>query len=97
MSKLIATPICRMIKGRFILWILVGICSCLTFMAQAADSWRDKMEGLIYAPRYFGPNAFPTPEMYGGKLPMRWAVEVKGDFHQMKNGGDHTKDIYASL
>ena len=55
------------------------------------------MEGLIYAPRYFGPNAFPAPEMYGGKLSTRWAVEVRGDFHLMKADGDDTKDIYASL
>ena len=78
-------------------WILACISCCLTFSAQAEDGWRDKMEGLIYAPRYFGPNAFPSPEMYGGKLSARWAVELKGDFHRMENGGDNTKDIYASL
>ncbi|MCI6523491.1 MAG: hypothetical protein ACI3ZW_09965 [Parabacteroides sp.] len=85
----------RQWKAHIAGWLLGLFCSCLTFSAQAEDSWRDKMEGLIYAPRYFGPNAFPTPEMFGGNLPARWAVEVRGDFHHMT--GDDTKDIYASL
>ena len=87
----------RIQRQRIAGWLLGCLWVCLTLSAKAEGSWRDKMEGLIYAPRYFGPNAFPAPEMYGGKLPTRWAVEVKGDFHQMKNDGDDTQDIYASL
>ena len=30
-----------------------------------AEDWRDQMEYLIYSPRYFGPNAFPIPELTG--------------------------------
>ena len=56
---------------RIVCWLLGCLWACLSLSAQAEDSWRDKMEGLIYAPRYFGPNAFPTPEMYCGKLPTR--------------------------
>lgn len=59
------------------------------------DSWRDQMEYLIYTPRYFGPNAFPLPELTGGSLSDRWEVELRGDFHTMT--GDRTKDLFARL
>ena len=36
-----------------------------------AESWRDKTELLIYSPRYFGPNAFPIPEMRDGQVSER--------------------------
>ena len=46
-----------------------------------ADSWRDKTELLIYSPRYFGPNAFPIPEMRDGQVSERYEVEVRGEYH----------------
>ena len=30
-------------------------------------------------PRYFGPNAFPIPELVGGSLSSRWEVELRGN------------------
>ena len=42
-----------------------------------AESWRDKTELLIYSPRYFGPNAFPIPEMRDGQVSERYEVEVR--------------------
>ena len=44
-----------------------------------ADSWRDKTELLIYSPRYFGPNAFPIPEMRDGRVSERYEVEVRAN------------------
>lgn len=64
------------------LWIAV--------LPGKADDWRDKMENLIYSPRYFGPNAFPIPEMMGGSLSDRWEVELRGEYHTMD--GDKTRD-----
>ena len=60
-----------------------------------AEDWRDQMEYLIYSPRYFGPNAFPIPELTGGRLSARWEVELRGEYHTMT--GDHTKDVFLRL
>ena len=56
-----------------------------------AESWRDKTELLIYSPRYFGPNAFPIPEMRDGQVSERYEVEVRGEYHYYT--GDKTWDI----
>lgn len=74
----------------FFLLITWTICGRLS-----AEGWRDKMEYLIYSPRYFGPNGFPMPELMGGRLSSRWEVEVRGEFHTMP--GDKTKDVFARL
>ena len=50
---------------------------------------------LKYSPRYFGANAFPFPELMGGKLSPRWEVELRGEYHKMT--GDKTKDVFARL
>lgn len=60
-----------------------------------ADDWWEKRQFLTYSPRYFGPNAFPYPELMGGKLPSRWEVELRGEYHTMK--GDQTEDIFARV
>ena len=60
-----------------------------------AEDWRDQMEYLIYSPRYFGPNAFPIPELTSGRLSARWEVELRGEYHTMT--GDQTKDIFTRL
>ncbi len=59
----------------------------------AAQEWRDKTEQLIYSPRYFGPNAFPIPELRSGKAGSRYEVELRGEYHYYR--GDQTKDLYA--
>lgn len=60
-----------------------------------AQDWREKMKLLIYSPRYFGPNAFPMPEMRNGDVGRRIEAEVRGEYHYYK--GDQTKDIYARI
>ena len=59
------------------------------------DDWREKMKYLIYSPRYFGPNAFPVPELKSGKLSTMIEAEVRGEYHSYE--GDRTKDIFARL
>jgi hypothetical protein len=60
-----------------------------------ALEWWEKVEYLTYSPRYFGPNAFPIPELVGGSLSSRWEVELRGEYH--KTRGDQTKDIFTRL
>jgi hypothetical protein len=61
-------------------------------MAGAEDDWRDKTLLLVYAPRYFGPNAFPIPELRSGKAPSHAEVEVRGEYHAYT--GDKTRNLY---
>ena len=68
---------------------------CLLTMRAAAQDWRESMKNLVYSPRYFGANAFPVPELTGGKLSDRWEVELRGDYHTMR--GDQTKDLFLRL
>jgi hypothetical protein len=67
----------------------------LTASPSSAEDWRDKMELIIYSPRYFGPNAFPMPEMRNGDVGRRIEAELRGEYHYYK--GDKTKDIYARV
>ncbi|MDR2811388.1 MAG: hypothetical protein LBB84_12705 [Tannerellaceae bacterium] len=60
--------------------------------AQTEGDWRDKMLLLVYAPRYFGPNAFPLPELRSGKAPVRYEVEMRGEYHAYS--GDKTQDLF---
>jgi hypothetical protein len=53
------------------------------------------MEYLIYTPRYFGPNAFPLPELHSERVGERWELEIRGETHNYT--GDKTKDLYTRL
>jgi hypothetical protein len=63
--------------------------------AQDDDSWRDKLSLLKYSPRYFGPNAFPLPELRADGLGKRFEVEMRGEYHYFT--GDRTKDIFTRI
>ena len=79
-------------KTTFINFLLIMLLSA----AKAQDdSWRDNLERLVYSPRYFGPNAFPLPELRNCFLGKRWEVEVRGEYHTYE--GDQTKDIFARM
>ncbi|MDR1259084.1 MAG: hypothetical protein LBK65_07405 [Tannerellaceae bacterium] len=66
-----------------------------SFYAQSSGSWRDKTALLIYSPRYFGPRAFPVPELRSGKAPDNYEAEVRGEYHYY--AGDRTKDLFLRL
>lgn len=80
-------------KGLFYSYLLSML--CLSFPVQAYTGWVEGMKDLIYTPRYFGPNAFPLPELVGGKLPSHWAFELRGEYYQ--SVGDKTQDIFTHL
>ena len=68
-------------------------CIILFSMSIAqAQEWRDNMALLVYSPRYFGPSAFPIPELHQGKVPMMYEVEARGQYHYYI--GDQTHDIF---
>lgn len=75
----------------------VSILLLLTFItAKAQDEpWQEYMRYMTYSPRYFGPNAFPLPELRGGQLDKRWLVEVRGEYHTYT--GDQTKNFYTRM
>ncbi|GHV09416.1 hypothetical protein FACS1894160_4950 [Bacteroidia bacterium] len=53
------------------------------------------MSSLIYTPRYFGPNAFPIPEINSGKIDDEYKLEMRFDFH--KATGDNTRNLYTKM
>jgi hypothetical protein len=57
--------------------------------------WRDRMENIIYSPRYFGPNGFPIPELRESVVARRFEIEVRGEYHYYS--GDKTKDFYTRV
>lgn len=75
--------------------LLLALISSLFIPSVQADDWRDKSELLIYSPRYFGPNAFPIPELRTGEVGSRIEAEVRGEYHYYR--GDQTKDIFARI
>ena len=79
-------------KLRCLIFMLIMLSSIAN--AQEA-SWHEKMKEMTYSPRYFGPNAFPLPEVRGGYLDKKFEVEVRGEYHFYE--GDQAKDIYGRL
>jgi hypothetical protein len=65
---------------------------CLLPATAYGEGWRDKTLLLVYAPRYFGPSAFPVPELRSGKSPVHYEAEVRGEYHYYT--GDRTKDLF---
>jgi len=57
--------------------------------------WRENVKLLTYSPYYFGPNAFPIPELRSGKMGTRYEVELRGEYHHYS--GDKTKDLYGRV
>ena len=82
-------------KIQILRFCLVVSCLLAYVSPVKALEWWEKVEYLTYSPRYFGPNAFPIPELGGGSLSSRWEVELRGEYH--KTRGDQTKDIFTRL
>ena len=67
----------------------------LTTAIAQDEPWRENMKHMTYSPRFFGPNAFPLPELRSGYIENSWEVEVRGEYHTYP--GDQTKNIYTRL
>ncbi len=78
------------------------ILSCLSLILcsglRAATPIRvpDMSEKTMVAPNWFGPNAFPVPEMTDGRVREKLTVEVAWDYYRghLTNGEDHTRDLF---
>lgn len=46
----------------------------------------------LISPYYFGPNAFPVPDMLDGRVSGELRIELAGDYFH-GNRGDHTSDV----
>ena len=68
----------------------------IVISSKAQDEpWRENIKNMTYSPRYFGPNAFPLPELRNGTLGNRMEAEVRGEYHIFE--GDEAKDIFGRL
>ncbi len=75
--------------------LFFALSASLTSVIAQNDTWQEYMQHLTYSPRYFGPNAFPIPELQSGRIGTSWEVEVRGEYHIYS--GDRTKDIFARI
>ena len=83
-----------------LLTILTSIFIVSTIAAQTSLDISDLSVPSKIAPVYFGPNAFPVPEMSDGTTSARWKAELYSD-HFLGTlgdpGDDYTTDIFARL
>ena len=90
---------------RFIIFILLSS-SCIGLFAQdeGYSWWNNKhnwdgvtnwMYYLKYAPKYFGPNALPVPEIRNAQIEDRISLETRADLHFSK--GDNTQNLFFKL
>jgi hypothetical protein len=66
--------------------------SAATFAQEGETDWAYKTLLLVYSPRYFGPTAFPVPELGSGKAAEHYEIELRGQYHYYS--GDQTKDLF---
>ncbi len=80
--------------------ILAALALSVSALAQTTVVEPDLSVPSKIAPEYFGPNAFPVPEMLDGRCSARWKAEIYGDHFfstRYRWSEDHTTDIFARL
>ena len=80
--------------------ILVIFWTCLSVQAQTSLDISSLAVPSKIAPEYFGPNAFPVPEMSDGRTYAHWKAEIYADhFFSTRHDWheDYTTDIFARL
>ena len=85
---------------RIISVILIYISFAVLTSAQTSLDLSSLSVPSKIAPAYFGPNAFPVPEMSDGTTSARWKAELYTDhfFGTLgERGDDYTADIFARL
>lgn len=87
--------IAKIMRKRLSLLLLLLL---LPFGLRAATPIRvpDLGEKTMVAPRWFGPNAFPVPEITDGRVRDRLTVELAGDYYRghLTDGRDDTYDLF---
>ena len=80
--------------------IIISILAAATLAAQTSLDISSLSVPSKIAPGYFGPNAFPVPEMSDGTTLAYWKAEIYSDhFYGTlgEPGEDYTTDIFARL
>ncbi len=75
---------------------LLALLRPATLSAQDIITKPDRDRKTHIAPAYFGPNAFPVPEMLDDAISNRLDVSLRGDYF-MGDYGDHTGSLMATL
>lgn len=76
-----------------ILLVLLGCCIRVTSYALVPIEKPNLQESTGIAPAYFGPNAFPVPEMLDGRVQSHLRLEIAGDGY-WGFYGDKTADVF---
>ena len=75
-------------------------CACIS-LAQTPILKPDLGVPTLVAPAYFGPNAFPVPDMLDGRTSSQMRLELYGDCFlgttTASVGDDVTADLFAKL
>ena len=80
-------------------WLFIIVCVCLAWTSVFAQTSLDQPDGLettMISPYYFGPNAFPVPDMLDGTLQHDLRIELDGN-HFFGTRGDHTTDLTLKI
>ena len=77
-------------------WLLLLSLVCASASALVPIDKPNLRETTGIAPAYFGPNAFPVPDMLDGKVQNHLRVEIAGDGY-FGFQGDKTADVFARL
>ena len=72
------------------------LCIGIALFAQVPIECPNLREKTYIAPKYFGPNAFPVPDMLDGRVQNHLRVEVAGDGY-FGFQGDKTADVFARV
>lgn len=77
-------------------WILLLSLICASASALVPIDKPNLRETTGIAPAYFGPNAFPVPDMLDGRVQKQLRVEIAGDGY-LGFQGDKTADAFARV
>lgn len=77
-------------------WLLLLSLVCASASALVPIDKPNLRETTGIAPAYFGPNAFPVPDMLDGRVQNHLRVEIAGDGY-FGFQGDKTADVFARL
>lgn len=77
-------------------WILGLLFVCASASALVPIDEPNLREPTGIAPAYFGPNAFPVPDMLDGRVQNQLRIEVAGDGY-FGFQGDKTADVFARV
>lgn len=77
-------------------WILLLSLVCTSASALVPIDKPNLRETTGIAPAYFGPNAFPVPEMLDGRVQKQLRAEIAGDGY-LGFQGDKTADAFARV